>query len=553
MKLKKNICLLLLFSFCFHIDVFAQRETPEPSCAKSLFIPLKGNIEHYKTRKPISGVKILILSSDESVRIDSVYTDKMGNYKIYLCTDTLIFFKLRFIKNGYVSKFCILDFRSLDLENNGGTFALEISPELLPRAIYKDQSLLRLSERIPAAQASYSILYDNLVWDNEMIEVFKEVRNFFNSHTKSNSEKDSIENINYLINLEISKSKAENDSIENINIKKNLEISKSRAEKDSIKNINVKKSLEISKLNEENLTQKNQKIIFFFLIVMILVVLGFIIFFFIRTRKSRNVLSSINKVIENKNLLLEEKQKEITDSINYAKRIQTTLLENVKEMECFKHDYFIFFLPKDIVSGDFYWMKRLGNNFFVSVCDSTGHGVPGAFMSLLNSSMMNEAVVTKNISDPGSIFDSTRSGLMATLSHENSKDGMDAILMNFSDNTIKYAAANNKPVLVRKGELTELKCDKMPVGYSENSSPFQTLDIEAQSGDMIYLYTDGFADQFGGPKGKKFKYANLNKLLVSISEKQLSEQKQVLQNALREWMGDLEQVDDICIVGIRIS
>jgi serine phosphatase RsbU (regulator of sigma subunit) len=278
-----------------------------------------------------------------------------------------------------------------------------------------------------------------------------------------------------------------------------------------------------------------------------------VVIFYLRTRKSRNILSQSNKIIENKNFLLEEKQKEITDSINYAKRIQSTLLENVKELEGFKHEYFILFMPKDIVSGDFYWMKRKGDDFFISVCDSTGHGVPGAFMSLLNSSMMNEAVVTKNISDPGSIFDSTRSGLMATLSHENSKDGMDAILMNFSDNTIKYAAANNKPVLVRKGELTELKCDKMPVGYSENSSPFQTLDIEAQSGDMIYLYTDGFADQFGGPKGKKFKYANLNKLLVSISEKQLSEQKQVLQKALREWMGDLEQVDDICIVGIRIS
>lgn len=492
------------------------------NCDKKIYINFRGQIDrdNFYSDLYLKGVKVEIISMgdsddkdnrDEIVLSESISKDS-GYYNISLCTDTVNFFIIRFSRKDYISKYCVIDLRTLILSNSSNEeFNMEISTTMFNKKTLNNQKLINLSEKIPAAVATYDVKSDNILFDRKMIEVFKSVRRFFESYTIFSVQKDSVELANH------------------------------------------QKSMELSRMKEEQLKDKNQKLLFGFIGATIFVILVFVVVFYLRTRKSRNILSQSNKIIENKNFLLEEKQKEITDSINYAKRIQSTLLENVKELEGFKHEYFILFMPKDIVSGDFYWMKRLGNNFFVSVCDSTGHGVPGAFMSLLNSSMMNEAVVTKNISDPGNIFDSTRSGLMATLSHENSKDGMDAILMNFSDNTIKYAAANNKPVLVRKGELTELKCDKMPVGYSENSSPFQTLDIEAQSGDMIYLYTDGFADQFGGSKGKKFKYANLNKLLVSISEKQLSEQKQVLQNALREWMGDLEQVDDICIVGIRIS
>ena len=512
-KLVKISYLLLLL--CLVIFSKAQ------NCDKKIHLNIGGQIDrdNFYSGLYLKGVKVEIMYVEEyaengkreEIVLGETVSKDSGYYNITICTDTVFFVKIRFSRKNFISKYCIIDLRTLSFNNSDHEeFDMEINTTMFNTKTINNKELIRLSEEIPAAVVSYDVKSDTFFFDREMIEVFKRVRRFFESYTVFSRQKDSVELANH------------------------------------------RKSIELSEMKEEQLQDKNQKMLFGFIGAFIFIILIFVILFYLRTRKSRNLLALSNKIIENKNFLLEEKQKEITDSINYAKRIQSTLLENVKELEGFEHDYFILFMPKDIVSGDFYWMKRKESDYFISVCDSTGHGVPGAFMSLLNSSMMNEAVVTKNISDPGNIFDSTRSGLMANLSHENSKDGMDAILMSFSNSKIKYAAANNKPVLVRKRELIELNCDKMPVGYSENTSQFQTFDLEAQNGDMIYLYTDGFADQFGGPKGKKFKYSNLNKLLISISDEDLSKQKALLEKSLKEWMGDLEQVDDICVLGIRI-
>jgi serine phosphatase RsbU (regulator of sigma subunit) len=261
------------------------------------------------------------------------------------------------------------------------------------------------------------------------------------------------------------------------------------------------------------------------------------------------------RAIEAQKELISEKNKEILDSINYAKRIQYTLLAHEAMLKQHLPEHFVLFKPKDIVSGDFYWATASGNKFYLAVCDSTGHGVPGAFMSLLNCSFLNEAITEKSIYKPNEVLDHVRKRLIESISQDGGKDGMDGILLCFEEKnkTIKitYAAANNNPVLVRNGSLQELPADKMPVGLGEKHDPFSLNSIELQKGDVLYLYTDGYADQFGGPKGKKFKYKTLNDLLLNINLKSADEQKQILNSQFESWKGTLEQVDDVCIVGIK--
>ncbi len=252
--------------------------------------------------------------------------------------------------------------------------------------------------------------------------------------------------------------------------------------------------------------------------------------------------------------IIEEKQKEIVDSINYAKRIQYSLLAHSEMLNANLNEHFVFFKPKDIVSGDFYWCTKKGDDFYLAVCDSTGHGVPGAFMSLLNISFLNEAINEKNISEPHSVLNHVRERLIQNM--ENAQDGMDAILMKFevgsSKSEVKYAAANNHPVLIRNNEIKELPFDKMPVGKGLKNDSFELYRIEIQKGDSLYLFTDGYADQFGGPKGKKYKYSNLQKLLLENSGLQLETQNSKLETIFNDWKGGLEQIDDVCVIGIKL-
>jgi serine phosphatase RsbU (regulator of sigma subunit) len=251
---------------------------------------------------------------------------------------------------------------------------------------------------------------------------------------------------------------------------------------------------------------------------------------------------------------IEEKQEEILDSIHYAKRIQNTLITNKDFISQYLPNNFIYFQPKDIVSGDFYWATKNGSKFYLAVCDSTGHGVPGAFMSLLNITFLNEAINQNNILEPNEIFNYTRKKLIENLGKDGQKDGFDGILICIDQNTksISYAAANNSPIAVSDGKTIKLPCDKMPVGQGERTSQFTLNMIDLKPNDVLYLYTDGFADQFGGPKGKKYKYKPLNDLLELNSKCNLDIQGEILEKEFASWKGNLEQVDDVCIIGIRL-
>jgi serine phosphatase RsbU (regulator of sigma subunit) len=304
-------------------------------------------------------------------------------------------------------------------------------------------------------------------------------------------------------------------------------------------------------------TIKQQQLITYFIIggLLLTLLLAFFIFRGLRIqRKANAIISRQKEEVTQQKLIVEEHQKEILDSIHYAKRIQNTLLAHKDFVNQYIPNNFIYFNPKDIVSGDFYWATKKNNYFYFAVCDSTGHGVPGAFMSLLNIGFLSEAINEKDIIEPASVFNYVRERLVSSVSKDGQKDGFDGILLriNLITKEMVYTAANNKPVVITNNVIKHLPADKMPVGDGERKEEFSQHTIETSKGDMLYLYTDGYADQFGGPKGKKFKYKPLDEYLLSIVDKPLSEQADCLNAKFNEWKGNLEQVDDVCLIGIKL-
>ena len=264
--------------------------------------------------------------------------------------------------------------------------------------------------------------------------------------------------------------------------------------------------------------------------------------------------------VEKQKSLVEEHQKEIIDSINYAQRIQRALLASEDMLNAKFNDYFILFEPKDIVSGDFYWAAELENKQVALVtADSTGHGVPGAIMSMLNISCLNDAVEGQKLTSPSDILNHTRSKIIKHLANDGSaeggKDGMDCSLISFDfdNHKLTYSAANNPVWIVRENQLQEFEPDKMPVGkHDRDGVSFKQQTIDLQKEDVVYTLTDGLPDQFGGPKGKKFMYKQLKELLVSISNLPMLKQKELLHTTLQNWKHGFDQIDDICLIGVRV-
>lgn len=292
------------------------------------------------------------------------------------------------------------------------------------------------------------------------------------------------------------------------------------------------------------------------------VVIGFLIFRgYIRKKKDHEIIALQKNEVELQKHIVEEKNKEITDSINYAKRIQDAILPSSTFMNEMLPENFILYLPKDIVAGDFYWLEDLGDKVVFAVADCTGHGVPGAMVSVVCHNALNRAVHEFNLTDPGKILDKTRLLVADTFEDESLKsksentirDGMDIGLCVFYKNTGKlfFAGANNGLYHISENNLVETNPDKQPIGKYAEEKPFTTKEITLKKGDVIYLYTDGYADQFGGAEGKKYKYKQLKNTLIQIHHESMHNQKNFLHKAFFDWKGSLEQIDDVCLMGIR--
>jgi serine phosphatase RsbU (regulator of sigma subunit)/uncharacterized protein HemY len=315
---------------------------------------------------------------------------------------------------------------------------------------------------------------------------------------------------------------------------------------------------EQARREEELKRQKTIRYAFTIGFVLVLA-LAVIVYRNLREGKRKNkIITEQKKEVEHAKELVEEKHKEITDSINYAERIQRSFLATKEMLDENLKDYFVLFQPKDVVSGDFYWTHQLSNGAFaLATADSTGHGVPGSIMSLLNITSLEKAC--EYSSQPAEILNHTRKTIIERLkkdgSPEGGKDGMDCSLLSFdfANKTMTYAAANNPVWIVRDSGLLEFAPDKMPVGkHDKDQVPFTQHTVQLHAGDVVYALTDGLPDQFGGPKGKKFMYKQLKELLVSVSMLPMQEQQQKLSNAFNEWKGALEQVDDVTVIGIRL-
>jgi phosphoserine phosphatase RsbU/P len=274
----------------------------------------------------------------------------------------------------------------------------------------------------------------------------------------------------------------------------------------------------------------------------------------------RDALAEKNTQLNEAYLEIEEQKKHIMDSIYYARRIQTAILPSYALLESKLQNHFIFYLPKDIVSGDFYWMVEVDGLVMIAAVDCTGHGVPGAFMSIVGYNQLNNAVNVKQARKASDILNELNAGVISTLNENTSdssiKDGMDMTLcvFDFQNKKVDFAGANNPIIMIRDNNPMKIKGDRFPIGaFMENKEQlFTNNEIALKEGDMIYLFSDGYADQFGGPDSKKFMTRRFEELLFNIHQKPLDEQKELLKSSLYDWMGSNGQVDDILVIGIRI-
>ena len=269
-------------------------------------------------------------------------------------------------------------------------------------------------------------------------------------------------------------------------------------------------------------------------------------------------IASQNAVLEHQKAEIEEKTNDILDSIVYAKRIQNTILPTKDKMNThFKSEHFVLYKPKDIVSGDFYWTGLVDGRTIFAAIDCTGHGVPGAFVSIVGFNGMNRAIKEFKKRKPGEILDQLRDIVVETFtqSESNVKDGMDIALcsLDYENMKVEFAGAHNPLIILRGNEFIEVKGNKQPIGEFEKATKFDTHTVDIQKGDCLYVFTDGYADQFGGEKGKKLKSKNLKALLLKYKDEPMSRQQELLDQAFEDWKKGFEQLDDVCLIGVRIE
>lgn len=505
-------------------------------------IPIK--VVYCRTINDIIPCQMLVVDGSRNDNLWSMYSKIRGKY-VLMVAEKLVDFKksmISFVETGGRIKYIIN--KPKLVESN-----LVVKAQLYDAAIVKEGEWKSIFDKFNDIVAS---------GDGEVSVDKDDIKKILSSYKTLEEEKKAKETMitqmedTLKIKLEVLKAKQHEYDQVSVRIQEQ-------------KNLMEKQDIDLrTKLNEikeaEGTIGKQKNVIS---IIAILSAVGVILLLFtIRSnnqrRKANKLLSEQKSEIEKQKHLVDDKQKEILDSINYAKRIQTALMANSNLMSANLTDHFVLFKPKDIVAGDFYWAARLPDSFIYITADSTGHGVPGAFMSLLNISKLNDAINQK-ITRPDLVLNDVKTGIIRALnpegSSEESKDGMDAILCKLDIKNLKlqFAAANNSFCIIRNKNIINCKADKMPVGKShDDSAVFTFNEVSLEKGDMIYTFTDGYGDQFGGPDGKKFMHKQLRKIFLEISELSIQRQKEIINDRFEEWKGDLEQVDDVLVIGVRV-
>ncbi|NOQ75555.1 MAG: SpoIIE family protein phosphatase [Crocinitomix sp.] len=290
-------------------------------------------------------------------------------------------------------------------------------------------------------------------------------------------------------------------------------------------------------------------ILFCIVACLLLLIAGYVIYLYVKRNDAyKKALRAAKNITDFKNT-------QITESINYAKRIQTAIMPDTEKIALAFPNSFIFYRPKDIVAGDFYWMIETEQEVFIAVADCTGHGVPGAMVSVASSAALNRSVKEFGLRKPSEILDKSREIIIETFDKGSQTlyDGMDISLVRVDKNSnqMQYAGANNSLYIIRNKELIEIKADKQPVARFYKAVPFTNHIISVEKNDFICLFTDGLPDQFGGPRRKKYLYKRFRDLLIASSDQSPAEQEAAIDAAFKTWKGGLEQIDDICIIGIR--
>lgn len=311
----------------------------------------------------------------------------------------------------------------------------------------------------------------------------------------------------------------------------------------------LEKDLKLTKSEK----QKQKQLAIILLAAVLIIALAVFLFYFFKNNK---VLTNQNLIISEQKHLIEEKHKDITDSITYAHRIQSSLIPTQQELQKHYQKMSVLFQPRDIVSGDFYWYSKINNLNIFALADCTGHGVPGAFMSFIGISQLNTIVNEKGITSPSQILNELKKGVVNSLnSNQNvseKKDGMDVAMICFNETELNFSGANQPILILRNNELIELKGNKQPVGLSDNNESFAEQKFLLQKSDRIVLYSDGLVDQFGGENGKKLKSRHFKAWLVETCYQELQEQKNTIMAKLNSYKGSFEQTDDITLTIIEV-
>jgi serine phosphatase RsbU (regulator of sigma subunit)/Tfp pilus assembly protein PilF len=432
------------------------------------------------------------------------------------------------------------------------------SESMLAKAYGYYGSLLNYDKRYPEAIKYFNLSQEIQIKNNNSSAIVTNLKGLAEASSRMGNFKDASLFLDSLVRYKDRLKEA--DITETL---KEIEAKYETEKKDlEIQNANAKLSLQ-----EEKNKQKEKVILIGSIALIFTAFFGVIAFLGFRRAKTANkIIHSQNQSLAQKNveveeqkLKVEEKQKEIIDSINYAKKIQAAVLAGEDSWRKVSKEYFVLFKPKDIVSGDFYWAYNTPNNRSVfALADCTGHGVPGGFMSMLGNSFLNEIVIENKIFNAAAILNKLRDKIINALeqnAYSEQKDGMDIALCvwNKLNNTLEFAGANNSLMILRDNKIVEIKGDKMPIGiHHGEEKPFSSTSVQLQPGDCLYLTTDGFPDQFGGPKGKKFKYKQTEELLIQIHQLPFEEQEKIIEKRFNEWKGKLEQIDDVTLIGVKV-